>query len=118
MRAEHRLSLAGTRWLVLAAFAAALAAGCHSGPSSRPVASAEPRLTTPESGAAVAAVPPPRTLSWVDRHPLLYKPRDYYESSGNNTIVKATAATIVGIPVGVFGELRQIVVGAPGQPRY
>lgn len=118
MRAEHRLSLAGMRWLALAALFAAMASGCHSGPPSRPVASAEPGLTTPESGTAVAAVPPPRTLSWVDRHPLLYKPRDYYESSGNNTIVKATAATLVGIPVGVFGELRQIVVGAPTQPRY
>src|SRR6185437_391481 len=115
MRAEYRLGLARMRWLALAVAVTMPAAGCHSGPPSRPVASAEPGLTTPESGTAVAADPPPRTLTWVDRHPLLYKPRDYYESAGSNTIVKVGAATIVGIPAGVFGELRQIVVGAPGQ---
>jgi hypothetical protein len=55
--------------------------------------------------------------SWVDRHPLLYKPRDYYETSGDNKIVKTAAATVIGIPAGVVGELRQIVTGAPSNRR-
>jgi hypothetical protein len=48
---------------------------------------------------------------------VLSKPREYWESSGNNTIVKAAAATFVGVPVGLFGEVRQIVVGSPPDTR-
>ncbi|MDR3636434.1 MAG: hypothetical protein P4L84_21705 [Isosphaeraceae bacterium] len=117
MRAQHSLKLTLMRWLAPAVTSVALAAGCHSGPPSRSLASAEPGLSTSDSGTAVAATPPARTVTWVDRHPLFYKPRDYYESSGNNTIVKTAAATVVGIPVGIFGELKQIVVGAPSELR-
>jgi len=118
MRAFQYEKLNLVRWLALAVSTAGLAAGCHSGPSSRTLASTEPSLTTPESGTTVAAAPPARTVTWVDRHPLFSKPRDYYESSGNNTIVKTAAATVVGIPAGIFGELKQIVVGAPTDVRY
>jgi len=52
-------------------------------------------------------------VTFVDRHPLLSKPRDYYESSGNNKVVKTLAAGVVGVPAGLFGELKQIVVGRP-----
>jgi hypothetical protein len=61
---------------------------------------------------------PPHEMTWVDRHPLFTKPREYYDSSGSNKVVKTAAATVIGIPAGIFGELKQIVVGTPAQPRY
>lgn len=94
-------------------------AGCQSaGP--RKVASAEPGLTVPiEPGASVAEGParPASTLTWVDRHPLFSKPRDYYDSSGTNKVVKTAAAAVIGVPAGIFGELKQIVIGAPSDTR-
>jgi hypothetical protein len=35
-------------------------------------------------------------------------------------VVKAAAATVIGIPAGIFGELKQIVGGRPVEtvPRY
>ena len=85
----------------------------------RPFARAEPSLIDPyDAGASeLAEVPAPRTVTFVDRHPLLSRPRDYYQSSGQNPVVKATAATVIGIPAGVFGEIRQIVVGQPPELR-
>ena len=95
--------------------------GCQSG-GPRRLASGEPGLSAPlevNGGSAVVATPPPpvRKVTWVDRHPIFSKPRDYYESSGNNTIVKTAAAAVVGVPVGLFGEVRQIGVGVPGETR-
>jgi hypothetical protein len=63
-------------------------------------------------------VTPVKTTTIVDRHPLFSKPRDYWETSGDNKVVKAAAATFVGVPVGIYGEFKQIIVGAPPEPRY
>ncbi|GAC1327240.1 MAG: hypothetical protein NVSMB14_18130 [Isosphaeraceae bacterium] len=52
-------------------------------------------------------------MSFVDRHPLFYKPREYYDTSGTNTLRRTAAATFLGIPAGIYGELRQIVRGRP-----
>jgi hypothetical protein len=49
--------------------------------------------------------------TWVDRHPLFSKPRQYYESTGNNKVAKTAAAAVLGVPAGIYGELKQIVVG-------
>jgi hypothetical protein len=107
----------GRRWSAFALLA--LGAGCHSSPSPRPIASAEPALSAPtEPGATVVQTQPPREITWADRHPLFSKPREYYDSSGNNKVVKAAAATVIGVPAGIFGELRQMVVGAPPETRY
>jgi hypothetical protein len=118
MRGSRTASRTRT-WIevALAVWLGATAAGCRSAPA-RKTASIEPGLN--DSGATVVEAAPPAgsTLTWVDRHPLFAKPREYYENSGNNTIVKTAAATVIGIPAGIFGEIRQIVVGAPGQTRY
>ena len=107
----------GRRWSAVALLA--LGAGCHSSPTPRPIASAEPSLTAPtEPGSTIVQTQPPHELTWVDRHPLFTKPREYYDSSGSNRVVKTAAATVIGIPAGIVGELRQIVVGNPPQPRY
>jgi hypothetical protein len=91
------------------------ASGCQSYQARRPVVTTDPPLA--QSDGAVDE-PAPRAVAFSDRHPLLYKPREYWETSGNNTIVKAAAATFVGVPAGILGEMRQIIVGAPPQPRY
>jgi hypothetical protein len=110
----------GRRWLLPAALAVLLLPGCQSTQSRRAaLAAAEPSLSAPgESAPSVVQAPPPKTTTIVDRHPLLSKPREYYQSAGNNQVVKVTAATVVGIPAGIVGELKQIVVGRPPDPTY
>lgn len=109
-------------------FASALllaVAGCQGAGGRSRVTRAEPSLSGTINddvvigdSPAVAEAPPARTVGVVDRHPLFSKPRDYWESSGDNKIVKAAAATFIGVPAGFLGEMRQIVVGAPPSPRY
>jgi len=104
----------GKRFVCLSAALLALSiAGCHSAGSRRSIA-AEPALSGLDAGdMAVLEAPPVRELTVVDRHPLLYKPRDYWDNAGDNRLVKAAAATFVGVPVGIVGEVRQIVAGSP-----
>ncbi len=45
--------------------------------------------------------------------PLLRKPQQYYDNTKSNKVVKTAAAAVVGVPAGIVGELKQIVVGAP-----
>jgi hypothetical protein len=97
--------------------------GCQSAPQRRTVVTPEPSISgAVDRDAAVAdgsvTSTPDRTVSWVDRHPIFSKPRDYWESSGENKVVKAAAATFVGVPVGFYGEVKQIIVGAPVDGRY
>jgi hypothetical protein len=111
--------MSGSRWLALLIVAVVAAPGCQSGPSKQTLASAEPALSPPiEGGTTVVAAPAPKSVTFVERHPLFYKPRDYYESSGTNPVVKSAAAVVVGVPVGIYGELKQIVVGTPPQPAF
>ncbi len=107
-------------WAALILTAAVSLPGCQNSPGRRTIAANEPGLApTPDAaGAAIAGATPARTVTFVDRHPLFSRPRDYYESSGDNKIVKTAAATVIGIPAGIVGELRQIVVGSPPESRY
>jgi len=110
----------GHRWLVPALLAVVLLPGCQASQSRRAALAAnEPRLSAAGDPApSVVQAPPPKTVTVVDRHPLLSKPREYYDSSGNNQFVKVAAATVVGVPAGIVGELKQIVVGHPPEPTY
>ncbi len=108
----------GVRWTTAALLAVLAASGCSNGPSKRTLASTEPGLSTlpgdPEVAIVERARPVPRSSSFVDRHPLLSRPRDYYENTGGkNKATKTAAATVIGIPAGILGELKQIVVGNP-----
>jgi hypothetical protein len=99
---------------------AATVSGCHGGQKRPMFASAEPALDPSLTDAPViaGASPSPPTVTWVDRHPLFSKPRDIYEgTASNNKLVKGAAATVVGVPVGLVGEVRQIFVGADPVPR-
>lgn len=108
---------------VLALVVVAGMAGCHGGGGGfhRGLRS-EPGLVLPDDGAGaitdpVVVEPAPAQVGVVERHPLFRKPMEYYNSSGDNVVVKAAAATVVGIPAGVLGEVRQIVVGRPANVR-
>jgi hypothetical protein len=90
-------------------------AGCH-GRGARRSSAPEPALSGAlEDGQAGPIVDsaPAKTVTYADRHPALSKPREYWENSGDNKVVKAAAATFIGVPVGLYGEMKQIVVGAP-----
>jgi hypothetical protein len=92
-------------------------AGCQTS-GSRKSSTPEPGLTmSPDSNGTVAEAPQAKTVTYVDRHPLLSKPREYWENAGDNKIVKVGAATFIGVPVGLYGELKQIVVGTTPQTR-
>ncbi len=106
-------------WLAIALIAALAGAGCQASGARRSIAAAEPPLdSTFGDGTAIAEVSPPTTtVTFADRHPLLSKPREYYDNSGTNPFVKTTAATLIGIPAGILGEMRQIVVGRPVERR-
>jgi len=107
----------GMRRTACAVAAIALAtAGCKSGGGSRKVVTNEPGLDGPvePGGSTVAASPDARTsVTWADRHPLFSKPRQYYDNTTNsNKAVKVAKAAVIGVPAGLFGELKQIVVGS------
>ncbi|APW59875.1 hypothetical protein [Paludisphaera borealis] len=110
MATRNRLGLAFCCVLILAV------AGCQTSGSRRAAAPVEPSLSSSVGGEdrTIIEEPPARTVSYVDRHPLFSKPREYYENStSNSTIVKAATATFVGVPVGFYSEVKQIFVGAP-----
>lgn len=106
-----------TRLLLTALMAGVILSGitgCQSGmPSRKTMAANEPPLSGSGGSGFIAEKPAAGSTAFVDRHPLFYKPKEYYETSGNNTFVKVAGATLVGIPVGLYGELRQIVTGSP-----
>jgi hypothetical protein len=92
--------------------------GCQGTGSRRTASAPEPGLSGAlDSHGTVVEGTPAKTVTYVDRHPLFSKPRDYWESAGDNKIVKAGAATFIGVPVGIFGEMKQIVVGAQPETR-
>lgn len=81
----------------------------------------EPGLGSSSSGSIPAGaddptmVPgdPPRKVAWYDRHPLTRKPMEVYQNTGKGPVVKTAAATFVGVPWGIGGEVVQIFRGCP-----
>jgi hypothetical protein len=116
----------GQRWIAsgLVVILCGIGTGCQSPGPRRTVVTPEPSLSGAVDGEGTVTadgtrqVAPAKTVGWVDRHPLFSKPRDYWDTSGDNKVVKAAAATLVGVPVGIYGEVKQIIVGAPPEARY
>ncbi len=94
-------------------------AGCagHKAHKAPAVASGEPPLDVtvdPDGASRMAAAGGGSDKNFGARHPLFYKPHDYYTKTNSNALVKAGAATFVGVPAGVVGEVKQLVTGKPG----
>jgi hypothetical protein len=105
-----------SRWIVLLLLAASASTGCKGSHKRRYAVYPEPAPCSPvEGGTPVVEGPMLRPLSFIDRHPLFSKPREYYEDTDNNPIVKTAAAVIVGVPAGIVGEVKQMVAG--NQPK-
>lgn len=124
---EEGITMRGIRLgsLCLLALAIGLISGCQTAGVKRPATVVSPSPTVTEGATADSAVAektispmPVRTARFADRHPLFTKPRQYWETSGDNKVVKAAAATFIGVPAGFVGEVKQIFVGAPPQPIY
>jgi photosystem II stability/assembly factor-like uncharacterized protein len=100
---------------ILALATVALASfGCHGTGRRSASAVEDPAIAGLDAeDKAFLAAPGDRGVTVVDRHPILYTPRDYWDNAGDNRFVKAAAATFVGVPVGIVGEVRQIFVGRP-----
>lgn len=125
MRRLHPASL-GSMVLVVAAVLVT-EPGCNSSAKRSVVgssvsSSSEPALS-PEgsSGSGVTIISPSgsgsegtaKSVSFVNRHPLLRKPQQYYDNTNSNKVVKTAAAAFIGVPSGFVGEVKQIFVGAP-----
>jgi hypothetical protein len=118
-RLEGRMR--GYHWFAIALLAVVygVSSGCKSpgGPST--VVTPEPSLSGAiDSDGSRVTTAPSKNVTFVDRHPLFSKPRDYWDTSGNNKVVKAAAATFVGVPAGLYGEVKQIIVGTPAAVKY
>lgn len=114
----------GIRWrsIGVLALSALLISGCQSAATKRPSTIVSPSASVSDTDSAIGektiTATPVRSASFVDRHPLFYKPREYWETSGDKKVVKAAAATFIGVPAGFVGEVKQIFTGNPPAPRY
>jgi hypothetical protein len=123
---EEGRAMRGNRGLIIGALilAVGVVPGCQSAGTKRPSTVISPAPAVSDAGnlegestdRTVSTTP--RTVTFVDRHPLFKKPREYWDSSGDKKIVKAAAATFIGVPAGFVGEVKQIFVGAPPETRY
>jgi len=111
----------GLKWIAAGLLIALVGSGCGGTTSKRSLTSTEPPLIPgdPEVAIVDRAKPVPTAVSAVDRHPLLSKPKKYYDDTNSNKVAKTAAAAFIGVPAGIYGELKQIVVGVPpGTPGY
>jgi len=120
-------AMRGNRVLIMGALVLAngVVPGCQSAGTKRPSTVISPAPAVSDAGSLdgepadrTVSSAPPRTMTFVDRHPLFKKPREYWDTSGDKKIVKAAAATFIGVPAGFVGEVKQIIVGAPPDQRY
>ena len=100
--------------IAIAAASLAIHSGCHHG-FQRRAALQDSEIASADGFDSGQIVTGPR-VSFVDRHPLLSKPVEWYERGGPNPILGTLAGAVVGVPAGVLGEVRQIIVGCPVKP--
>lgn len=102
------------RWVVWFALLASLTTGCHKKEFIRNQSVVmDPQFMGTDQAFGDPMFAEPRRATFVDRHPLLRKPVEYYEMTGPKKVHRLAAATFIGVPAGVLGEARQIIVGCP-----
>lgn len=99
------------RWALVAASLLAAGGCAHCRPQQNSGYGYDASYGYPPEGAMSAAPAIPQEKSYVDRHPLLSSPRNYYRDSGDNAVVKVLAGTFIGVPVGIAKEAWQIGYG-------
>ena len=119
MRGNRRVTIG------LLVLAVGVVSGCQSAGPKRTATVISPAPVVGDAGNPDGAVAektidmaPAKTVSFTDRHPLFTRPKQYWDTSGDNKIVKAAAATFIGVPAGFVGEVKQIFVGAPPTATY
>ncbi len=101
-------------YLVVGALVLWACAGCARMKKHSSVATMEPAYVG--EGAVDGAIVDPAAghpVTFVDRHPILSKPRDVYHNTNHHGVVKAAAATVVGVTMGVVCEVGQVFKGCP-----
>jgi hypothetical protein len=90
-------------------------AGCHGKGHRGGLAATEPPLDVAAGGdgAPVVVASPRSSPAWVDNNPIFSKPREYYANTDSNVIVKGAAATFVGVPAGIAGQVKKMVTRKP-----
>lgn len=68
---------------------------------------------SPVGGNEVVVNKPVGGSRFVERHPLLYKPGEYYSTYDGNVVVRGARATFIGVPAGMVGEVKQAFRGVP-----
>ncbi len=99
---------------VSAILALALATGCASSRPKRTVNSEPPLIVGDASdagGTSVVEAPSARATSIADRHPILSRPRERYDTTNGNKLTRTAAAVVIGVPSGIGAEIKQIIVG-------
>ena len=92
--------------------------GCASSKPKRSVVVSEPPLLSEgpsplDGGTEIAQAPVARTNSFVDRHPLLSRPREYYDTTNGNKLTRTAAAAVIGVPSGIGAEVKQAFTRKP-----
>ncbi|WP_169974234.1 hypothetical protein [Tautonia rosea] len=102
------------RWVMLFAVLATLTTGCHRKEFIRNQSVAmDPSLVSIDPALSDPMLTQPSRATFVDRHPLLRKPVEYYQTAKPHPAHRLASATFIGVPAGILGEMRQIIVGCP-----
>ncbi len=87
--------------------------GCAQSRNRKTVSSEPPLLSGVDGETVIMEAPKVRTVTAADRHPMLRRPRQYYDKTNGNKFSKTVAATVIGVPSGIGAEMKQIVSGQP-----
>jgi hypothetical protein len=115
MTSENRFNSISFRLIMLASLV--MAGGCAKNKAlsvnNRPVIEGGSSITGDMGSGSIVVNKPVAGTGFVDRHPFLYKPGEYYTTSDGNVVVKGFRATFIGIPAGIVGEVKQAFKGVP-----
>ena len=101
---------------VVAALAVLITPGCAKNRQKVMVSNNRPIIEGASSvggGEIVVNNKPAGGSRFIDRHPLFYKPGEYYTTYDGNVVLRGARATFVGIPAGMVGEMKQAFRGVP-----
>lgn len=101
---------------VVTALTIVIAPGCAKNRQKVMVSSNRPIIegaSTVSSNGELVVNKPAGSSRFMDRHPMFYKPGEYYSTYDGNVVMRGARATFVGIPAGVVGEVKQAFRGVP-----